>query len=296
MDAIKDSMKCDNIPVAGLVVRKVLIPDHPYDNLEEKDVRNVRDKTIVVRRGGKVSDYFTIALKGYLHILVESQSDTYTEPTDDTVLPLVPLRVRMSKQRQEILDHRPLTNGKLDAPSMVAKPANFAVVQKKEYYYYCPRPADKAYSIPLALLHEVFGKFSQERNTSEPTSHDYIYAETFRREMCNFYDQESARRVSFLYILQKYGIILKSASFDESDIRTDGYLDVNNRPIVILEVKNELGSGGADPSLQALIYYERLCEQGGLVADDTSYHPCFMLSLAGPRLCIGGFAYGARPV
>ena len=57
-----------------------------------------------------------------------------------------------------------------------------------------------------------------------------------------------------------------------------------------LEVKNEAGIGGSEPSFQALHYYDQCVTSRGLHEDEHSFFPCFIVTVVGARFSISGTA------
>jgi hypothetical protein len=113
--------------------------------------------------------------------------------------------------------------------------------------------------------------------------------------MCDFYKDEAGRRQGICHILQTYGIDIRPGAIGGSEYKTDGHVATPTHPKFILEIKNEIGSTGAEPSLQALLYYRVFCDQLGLWDDDSTCHPCFIGFLAGPHLGFAGCALTNRP-
>jgi hypothetical protein len=69
-------------------------------------------------------------------------------------------------------------------------------------------------------------------------------------------------------------------------------------PILISDVKNEIGSGGCDPTIEGLAYYmwsvaKGLSVQGAAYAREFSVMPLLLLSIAGPNVSFSFVANGA---
>ncbi|KAK2459588.1 hypothetical protein APHAL10511_008398 [Amanita phalloides] len=205
-------------------------------------------------------------------------------PLPVTVDVLTPLP-RLREQRKAVYDA-----GKTERPSTLAKPDVFARWQRGNAS--CAWPYGREQPVPLSLLHPVFGQFIDESEMAVPTWKDYNMVAELRTKMCQFYDDEAKRRSEIYDIFNQYGIKPTVSVVDDSCVAADGHIMHGHHPICILEIKN--GSAGAEPCFQALAYYDRTCKYRGIYEDESSCHPCFMISITGARLCFGGFALMAR--
>ena len=166
-------------------------------------------------------------------------------------------------------------------PSQQAQPAEFKELQKDDICFYgCNRPPGREAGLPLTLLHPVFGKFVDDASAITPTRDDYAIAYQLRNDMCDFYSNEAERRHKICSALQDYGIPINPGTIGGSEHKTDGHV-FKNWPMLILELKNEIGSKGAEPSLQALLYYRTFCDEYDLWDNYSTCHPCFITYLAG---------------
>jgi hypothetical protein len=187
-----------------------------------------------------------------------------------------PLRIPWQRQRQHF------KNRNVTSPSQQAQTADFQELQKdKATFYDCGRPADKEGRIPLTLLHPIFGQFVDEAKNIAPTRQDYATADQLRRDMCAFYSTEGKRRKQLCKILEEYGILIHPGNIGASQDSTDGHFCKRNHPMLIVELKNEIGWKGAEPFLQALLYYCVFCDQYNLWDDGSTCHPCLIIFLAG---------------
>jgi hypothetical protein len=113
-------------------------------------------------------------------------------------------------------------------------------------------------------------------------------------EMGKFYADELKRAHKLREILQTGGFEIHSEKIKDSKIETDGHILCQSNPTIILEVKDEIGSAGAEPSLQSLLYYETFVRLYDLWKDMSSIHSCFIITLAGkptPRRYFWPFRY-----
>ena len=194
-------------------------------------------------------------------------------PLSDKVPPL-PLTWR--QQREECRKR------KRQAPSTEGQPAEFKELQKDDVAFYgCNRPLDREPRVPLTLIHRIFGEFVDDAKKIAPKRQDYAAAKKLIEDMCNFHTNEGERRKKLCTWLEEYGIHIYPANIGASKESTDGHSCKANHPILIVEIKNEVGSKGAEPTLQALLYYCVFCDQFNLWDDDSTCHPCLIIFLAG---------------
>jgi hypothetical protein len=171
---------------------------------------------------------------------------------------------------------------KPDTPSRQARPKKFEELQKDDKVFFgCNRPPEREPAVPLALLHPVFGRFVDNTKTIAPKSEDYAIVQKLREEMCKFFVNEDTRRQALIDILRDYGLEIYPGPVGGSGKATDGHILIKKHPKLILEVKNEIVSGGAEPSLQAILYYDTFILQNKLWEDASTCHPCFVIFLAG---------------
>lgn len=168
------------------------------------------------------------------------------------------------------------------APSTWGKAEEFEKIQRDDHLFFaCCRPPKRKHSIPLTLLDPVFGKFLDDCKQSPVGAEDYFAASELQQAMCQFYNKEASRLLAFHEVLEKYGIKLHSRGVGATQFLTDGHLLKGDHPVIILEGKNEISQGTAEPTLQALLYYNALCKSGNVWRDKSSCHPCFAIVLAG---------------
>lgn len=187
-------------------------------------------------------------------------------------LPDFPLR-----QRREIV----LRERKKNSPSLQARPSTFLQTQEDDSYFACNRPPHREHHVPLILLHPVFGEFIDNCKNMTPTARDHKYAKEIKESMCEIYTREGSRRSRATQILNDYGIHFQDGTIGSTEYRTDGHTLSKNHPRLIVEVKNELSSGAAEPNFQALAYYDHFCYEMRLFEDASSCLPCFIIVIAG---------------
>ena len=112
------------------------------------------------------------------------------------------------------------------------------------------RPPSATAMIPITLLRPVFGRFVDDPQNHTPTLDDLVVVEP------KFYADGYARAAKFREILMEHGIIMLAASeIEGSRGKTDGDLRWKGLCYLIIEAKNELGGGGAEPLFELLLYY-----------------------------------------
>jgi hypothetical protein len=197
----------------------------------------------------------------------------YSRLSSDTVPPL---------QRPWLEQREAFKNRKRLPPSQQGQPANFEELQNDDVTFFgCSRPLNREPGVPSTLLHPIFGKFIDDAKNITPTREDYITVQRLKKEMSDFYGNEPERGKKLRDAFQDYGIDINPGTIGASKDSTDGHLCKANRPMLILELKNEVGSKGAEPSLQALLYYAVFCDEDNLWDDYSTCHPCFIIFLAG---------------
>ena len=166
-------------------------------------------------------------------------------------------------------------------PSQQAQPSNFKALQaSKPGCYACCRPPSREPLLPLTLIHPVFGEFVDDIETITPMRSDYAMAFELR-QATTIFTSESERRFAVYTIFRTYGIDIHPGPVGSSENKTDGHVSSATKLGFILEIKTEIGSKGAEPSLQALAYYRVFCDEYNLWTDYSTCHPCFIAFLAG---------------
>ena len=177
-----------------------------------------------------------------------------------------------------------------ETPSQQARPKKFEELQKDDKIFFgCSRPPKREPAVPLALLHPVFGRFVDNAKTIVPKSEDYAIAQTLREEMCGFFVNEDKRRQALIDILRGYDLEIYPGPVGGSRKETDGHILIKKHPKLIVEMKNEIASGNAEPSFQAVLYYDTFILQNKLWEDATTCHPCFVIFLAGESQSLFGY-------
>jgi hypothetical protein len=180
-------------------------------------------------------------------------------------------------------------------PSVLGQPSTFRDYQDKLRVFHFERPLlTAAHDIPLTLLHPIFGKFVDDCEKHVPTREDNLLAHGLRYTMSKIFSDESERVHEYIEILREHGIEARGPGLDSegTTYRTDGDIQVNGFRFVIIEVKNEIcsGSGGSDPLLQGIWYYQQSVCGGGKMHMQVAKYPNSMLP------CLILYAFGSfRP-
>lgn len=164
----------------------------------------------------------------------------------------------------------------LPAPSTAADPKKFRsyllgpeqTAQPSKAYFLCNRPIDYQ-TIPLALMHPVFGTFCDETRTLPPNAEDSDLARTLTHEMSKIYDDENDRRQLFRtwftrtykYDMEtKVGPPTSDAGLPNPQKLpiSDGHVLVRNFVTLISECKLEASRTSCDARYQAMMYFVKL--------------------------------------
>ncbi len=155
---------------------------------------------------------------------------------------------QLAQDRQRFCHQR-----KPDAPSNGGDPKNFHNAQKKDTRIPCNRPSSPPTSLPPTLLHPVFGNFIDDAENCIPTADDVQFLHAFVAVMRDIYDEEHKRKETVLKLFRKHGIDAKPTMIGK--YTTDGDMSIGEFRLLIVEFKNEVGSKGAEPFFQAILYY-----------------------------------------
>ncbi|KAH7908778.1 hypothetical protein BJ138DRAFT_1115536 [Hygrophoropsis aurantiaca] len=177
-------------------------------------------------------------------------------------------------------------------PSERGKPLEFDYFQSTKCRIEWMRPPPKHDTIPVTLLHPIFGQFLDDSRAHEPISEDNNFVRQLLSEMPNFFNNEKERETAFYKILQAYhgGIVPSSL---RSGAQTGGATNVIGHRYMILEVKPEIGSGDADPYCQALLHFIEATPD--YVGKSGFNFPCIIVTLFGAHMSFSGAVWTGRP-
>jgi hypothetical protein len=167
------------------------------------------------------------------------------------------------------------------APSSQGAPSAFAELQRDERHTIrWNRPPSAASSIPSTLLHPIFGEFIDDCENYEPTAADNKLVWTLSAAMSGFFEDESARASKFREILQDSRFEAFATKIEGTKFKTDGDIQSLGFRRAIIEIKNEIGSGGAQPHAQGISYYIHSTKSS--VAEMPGFRfPCILITLFG---------------
>jgi hypothetical protein len=98
--------------------------------------------------------------------------------------------------------------------------------------------------------------------------------------MSGFFKDESARASKFREILQDSGFDAFVTTIEGTKFKTDGDIQSLGFRRAIIEIKNEIGSGGAQPHAQGISYYIHSTKSS--VAEMPGFRfPCILITLFG---------------
>ncbi|KAL9716775.1 hypothetical protein Ac2012v2_001227 [Leucoagaricus gongylophorus] len=147
------------------------------------------------------------------------------------------------------------------APSSEAATGQFAKRQiHSDQAIFCGRPYSIYQAIPPTLLCPQFSQFMVDLDSCTPSTSDIEFFYQLSHEMSDIFTQEAERNNVFINIMRKHGFPDFSKTFI-GKYHNDGTLEVRINQLgksaiyLVLEVKNELGKGGAEPMVQAALYW-----------------------------------------
>ncbi|KAG1893517.1 uncharacterized protein F5891DRAFT_985860 [Suillus fuscotomentosus] len=229
------------------------------------DLRNaIIDGGVELHPLTELSDVFADGIeRGCIHIVVQ-------HPAVARQIPAVDRRIAYLKKGA-------------GSPSAGAKPSAFSTKQDQQEYL-CNRPRRAADPVPITLLEPIFAEFVDDCQNHQPTVRDNDVVLQLSEKMASFYPNELARMNTFWQVLRDYGIILNASMVGSTGCTMDGHLLSTNGQFVlmIIEGKNEIGSGAAEPFMEAMLYYRKFMEDSKIeMARLRSFIPCIHIIVFG---------------
>ncbi|CAE6493838.1 unnamed protein product [Rhizoctonia solani] len=182
--------------------------------------------------------------------------------------------------------------------SALAKPSQFNKFQATGIKIFNGRPQE-ADGLPVGLFHPVFDSFQQriDSDSFAPTPMQLSATLTLLTASQKIYDTEPVRTEALIPLLQR----LLGRHIAEVSIRgtkSDGAIHESNGAYsMIMEIKNEIGTGGCDPSIQGAIAFANYWGQGSFEwLRDQCCCPSMILAIAGPWMCVLGGIMLEHPV
>ncbi|CAE6407480.1 unnamed protein product [Rhizoctonia solani] len=240
--------------------------------------------------------------KALIHIVVRPTSRQVTD-AHRSITPLSPqtefeklIQKFMSDRSRFVQSIRETTTSSASA----ARHNNFLEQQGGDDYINIGRPANNAW-LPIVLYHKVFGQFLRGLRSSYPPNEVYQHTEQHFSVSQAMYGGETGNpqakdkhfRDSLRHLL---GDALQKNKGDgvEADGVTTG---TNLAYLVVMEMKNEIGTGSSDPSVQAAQSYMRYwCDVRAEHWLNWCCCPSVLIAIAGPWMCVLGAIFLDRPV
>ncbi|CAG8766092.1 12788_t:CDS:2, partial [Gigaspora margarita] len=186
-------------------------------------------------------------------------------------------------------------------------PSSFALINNLYDYHnheqgiLIYRPSN-CIGIPLMLYNSAFSYFKTNFNDKDlPMDKDhYQWTLNCIRTMANIYSGEKSRWEEFRERLEElFNKYIKILILDETS--NNGCLDLNlhsfNVLYLLVEIKNEIGTGKCDPTTHAAAFYAKFYAQKEYEPILKGCNmPCFIIGLAGPWICILGAVYVEKAV
>ncbi|CAE7198180.1 unnamed protein product [Rhizoctonia solani] len=203
----------------------------------------------------------------------EAELDTFIKEFNDTQLKLI----RAVKKTSS---------------SSAAMPKTFRVQQAGLDYINIGRPAEKTW-LPIVLYHPVFGHFLRRLRSTDPLDPE-VYMRTsnyFHASQDLYVDETNPQARDEITQSRLLGVLGKSLA---NGVQKGAGPEAG---IHIMEMRNELGTGPSDPSIQAAQSYARYW------ADKADQRwlkwcccPSILVVIAGPWMCVLGAIFLDRPV
>ncbi|KIJ63839.1 hypothetical protein HYDPIDRAFT_29189, partial [Hydnomerulius pinastri MD-312] len=185
-------------------------------------------------------------LKRHIHIVIEAPLSVQSHVRPLSSYPALVLH-QVEAQRLTFLRADAST-----APSSGGQLEEFSKRQNDpKQAIYCNRPHSARATIPVTLLHPVFGQFLDDCETRETTAEDNAFAMEFSIAMSNFYLDEQERAQEIRNVFSAWDLDFTCSNVGDAEYMTGGDISVNDYRYAIAEFKNEVCSTGAEPYAQA---------------------------------------------
>ena len=172
------------------------------------------------------------------------------------------------------------------APSSLGVPSAFTKLQEKENQKIVwSRPFGADATVPVTLMHPVFRQFLDGCRDHQPTKQDNELVLELTASMSGFFVDEQARASKLREILSEYGIpvVTSTITFKGHEFRTDGAVEIFSNLVAIVKVKDEIGSKGAEPYAQVVLYYTHSTLQKAQFFPTFNF-PAFLITVFGQTL------------
>lgn len=212
-----------------------------------------------------VSDYFeAIPVQRCLHLIIdvppgESQNRIVSRLwSQDLFLSVSRKRGReeTDDERVSLETRRKRREGVVTAPINAASSATSPLIERDyKGRIIQNRPEASPQTMPISLLHKVFGDFKRDLREYKATPDDNQFASDLRAGMLKSYVDERSRCAEFRAIWKRHGINLWDSSIGATAFTSDGHIQEGLYCSFISEGKNEWHHINSDPLLQAALYY-----------------------------------------
>jgi len=194
----------------------------------------------------------------------------------------------------KLAHHQLLDKCEIDSPSLFGKVTGWLeMLNSNLVNFKTHRPSHQDYGLPATLLHSAFGKFVDCCKSSECCDcNDYQFTSKFCQKMCEVFRNELNRNYAVNNLLSSYlgKNVSEAHLLPGIHSATDGALFFVSEeqqqpkvPILIVEVKNEMGIGSSDPNMQGFGYYLQMLKSKFYSKwRDCTVMPVLLLSITGP--------------
>ncbi|KAG5635658.1 hypothetical protein H0H81_010494 [Sphagnurus paluster] len=159
----------------------------------------------------------------------------------------------------DLLKDRQQFNAKLSLrpASSLGLPLNFSKIQETDSQKIVwSRPPGADATIPVTLYHPIFRRFIDDCKSHQPIDEDNKLVREMTAAMSKFFSDGDGRAAELRDILQDNGIPPTAHLSSEGCFFCfDGAIESKNGFTVIFEVKEEIGSAGAEPYARAILHY-----------------------------------------
>jgi hypothetical protein len=197
--------------------------------------------------------------------------------------PPPPALLDLFQQRQQY--HANLSQ---TAPSTMALASNFSTFQEDpDQRIVWARPPNADETIPVVLYHRIMRDFIDDCNNHQPIDKDNNLVLQLTDSMSRFFPKEENRTDQLLRILHHHGIPTTSPPV-KLKFQTDAAIQFGRDYLLsIFEVKAEIGSTGAEPHAQAVLYYAH--QNSKKAAENPTFKPfnfpCLIVTIFGLTSC-----------
>ena len=147
-----------------------------------------------------------------------------------------------------------LNNSPHKAPSAGGQTVDFSNCQHCDTQAIaCNHPSSATDVILVMLLHSIFGKFIEDCENYEPNKMDHDSMLKLKMAMSHIYADETSHAKAICNIFELYRIYLWPTKI--GNLETGGDMTSGQFITLLAEFKNNVGWSGAEPYLQAMLYY-----------------------------------------